>query len=243
MHLMVGYLFGHTNAFFDIRTMPAVIPHIGFDEHRHVVSCMGHDLIQYFVEKPHAILETAAIFVVTVVCTWGDELRDEVRMSGMDLDAVKTARAGEINRLTELFNERLDLRHFECPMNGRRIEVKTEVRADRHTMTRTKMRHVAAMSELDGRFRAFGMDRVGHAPHVGDDRILDVQLSVERHTAEVHGTVSDGGHSYPASSYRDVVVLQHLRGLVVTRHILERRAADKTVTQRDRTQLIWSKKH
>ena len=99
------------------------------------------------------------------------------------------------------------------------------------------MRHVTAVAQLNTGLRAFRMNRVGHLLHIGDDGIIDIQLTIKRHTAQVHRTVRNSRHSYSAASYGYMIVLQFLGRLVRTSHILKSRAADKSIPQCDRSQL------
>ena len=126
---------------------------------------------------------------MTVVGAASNELRDEVCVTRMNLHAIKTALTRPIDCLAELLNEVLDLRHLEATVNGRRVEVEPGIGTDRHTMTGVEVRHVSAVSELNRRFGSFGMDCIGHAFHVRNDIILDIQLSVKRHTAQIDRAV------------------------------------------------------
>ena len=162
-----------------------------------------------------------------------EELRDEVGVTGVDLHAVETALARPVHRFAELLDKRLDLRDLKAAMDRRTIEVEPRVRRDGHAVTGVEMRQVSAVSKLDGCFRALGVDSVGHLLHVRDDLVADVELAVKRHTAQIGRTVSDGGHTYSAAGYRDMVVLQLLGWRIMTRHIFEGRRTDDAVPQRD----------
>ena len=231
---MFGYLLRDLNTLLDGDTFPAVVPHVGLYDDRHVVLGMEHHFVEHLVEEAYTVLKRASVLIVAVVRSRGKELRDEICVTGVDLYTVKAALASPIDRFAELLDKRLDLRDLKAAMDRRAIEVEPRVRRHRHTVTGVEMRHVSAVTKLDGCFRALGMDGVGHLLHVRNDLVADVELAVKRHTAQIDRAVSDGRHSYSAAGYRDVVVLQLLSRRIMTRHIFEGRRTDDAVPQRNR---------
>ena len=101
-------------------------------------------------------------------------------------------------------------------------------------MTGVEMRHVSAVSHLDAGFRPFGVNCIRHFLHLRYDLIIDIELSVKRHAAQIHGTICYGGHTYSTACNGNMIILQFLRRPVRPRHILKSRAADDSVPQRDR---------
>ena len=207
VYFMLRDFFRHLNTFFEADAFPAVIPHIGLDHYRDVLAGMRHDLVQHFVHKPYAVLERAAVLVAAVVRTRRDELRQQIRMSGVYFHAVEPALTRPIDCLAEFLDEMVNLLHFEATVNGRRVEVKPCVGTDGHTMTGIEMRHVTAVTELDRCFRALFMDGVGHLLHIGNYLRTHVELSVERHTTQVHRAVRNGRHTYSTASDGYMIVL------------------------------------
>ena len=177
-----------------------------------------------------------------MVGTRRDELRDQVRVTRMDLHAVESALTRPIHRLTEFLNEVLDLRYFQTTVNGRTVEVEPRIGTHRHAMTGVEMRHVSAVTELDRGFRSFRMDGVCHLLHIRYNLRTDIELTVKRNTTQIDCTIRYGGHSDSTVRYGYMVVLQLLCRRIRTRHILKSSAADNTIPQRDRSQFIGGKK-
>ena len=174
VHMMLGNLLSHLDTFFYIRTMPAVIPHISLDDDCHIVTGMRHNLIEHLIEEPYAILKRTSVLVMPMVGTRADELGDEVCVSGMYLDTVEATLACPIDSFAELLNHIVYLIDFEATMDSRAIEVEPCIGADRHTVACIEMRHIAAVTELDRRFRALRMDSVGQFLHIRNDIRADV---------------------------------------------------------------------
>ena len=233
MHLVFRDLLGYLQSLLQVRTAPAVVPHVGFDHHGHIVLGMGHHLVEHFVHKAHAVFERAAVGIVPVVGARTDELRDQVGMTGMDLHTVKTRLTGEIDRFAESFDQLLDFLHLQPTVWGGRIEIETGRCADRHAVAGVEVGHIAAVAQLDAGFGAFGMNVVGQLFQLRQNFIVYVQLSVERNAAQIHGAVGHRCHAHATAGHTDMVIVQHPGGGVVLAHILKRRRTDKAVAQRD----------
>ena len=179
---------------------------------------------------------------MTMVRTRTDELRDEIGVSCMYLHAVKTALTRPVHRLAEFLNAVLDLRHFETAMDRRTIEIEPRICTHRYTMTSIDMRHITAVSQLDTGFRTLRMNSVGHLFHIGNDLRTDIELTVKRHTAQVHSAIGNSRHSYSATRYGDVIVLQFLGRCIMSRHVLKGCRTDDSIPQCNGPQLKRGKK-
>ena len=207
MYLMLGYLFRYFDTLFDRHTMPAVIPHIRLDHYCHIIFGMCHHFVQHLIHEPYTVLKRAAVLIAAVVGSRSDELGKQIGMTRMDLHAVKAALSCPIDCFTEFLYEVLYLRHFEGAVNSRAIEIKPCICAHGDAMTGVYMRHVAAVSQLDTRFRTLRMDSVGHLLHIGDYLRTNIELTVKGHTAQIHCAVRYRRHTYSAASYTHVIVL------------------------------------
>ena len=241
VHMVLGNFLGHTNTFIDIGAVPAVVPHIGLNNHRHIILGVQHDFVQYLVEEAYAVLKRTAILIVTMIGAGRDELRNKVSMTGMNLHAVKTGLATEVHSLTEFPNHLLDLTHLQAAMDGRAVQVKAIGGADGHTMAGREVRHIAAVTELDAGFSTLCVDGIGQFAKSRQSLRTNIELSVKANATQIHSTVRHRGHSHAAVGHADVVVMQHLARGVTRAHILKRCRTDKTISQRDRPQLEGGK--
>ena len=99
------------------------------------------------------------------------------------------------------------------------------------------MGHVAAVAQLDAGLGAFCMHSLREPFEAFPRPFMDIQLAVEGDPAPVYGAVCDRRHPDAAAGYADMVVLQHLAGLVPGAHIFKRGAADGAVAQGHRAEL------
>ena len=234
MYLVLCYLFRYLNTLFDTDAFPAVIPHVGFDDYRHIVTGVRHHFVQHLVHETNAVLERASVFIMTMIGTRSDELREQIGMPRMNLHAVKTALTRPVNRLAEFLHEILDLRYFQTTVDSRTIEIKPGISTHRHAMTGIEMRHISAVSQLNACLRPLGMNGIGHLLHVRNDFGANIELSIKRHTTQIHSAICDSRHSYTAACDTNMVVLQFLCRRICARHVLKSSAADNTIPQRNR---------
>ena len=182
MHLVLGNLFSNLYTFLDIRAVPAVVPHIRLNNYCHIFSGVSHHFVQHLIEETYTILKRAAIFVMTMVRTRTNELRNKISMTRMNLYAIKSSLSAEINCLTKLLNQCLYLTHFKTAVNSWRIKVKAIRSRNRHTMACAPVRHIAAVTKLDTCFCTFGMYCIGKFLQSGQRLRANIQLAIKRNT-------------------------------------------------------------
>ena len=71
---MFGNLFCDLYAFLDIRTVPAIVPHIGLNDYCHIFSSVLHHFVQHFIKEANTILKAASVLVMTMVRARTDKL-------------------------------------------------------------------------------------------------------------------------------------------------------------------------
>ena len=84
----------------------------------------------------------------------------------------------------------------------------------------------------------FGMYGIGYVAQRGHDLGPQPQLAVERHAAAVDRGIGQSGHADAAAGDAHVIILEFLRRAEILAHGLERRRADRAVTQRHRAELV-----
>ena len=134
--------------------------HIHFHDHAHIVPGGFHDTPDHQLHETHPVLQAAAETVVAVIGVRREELADEITVAGMDFHAVETCLPGELHGVTEILHQREDFLFAQFPDESRGIEVEAAGGTHGHASAGAAMCHIAAMAQLDGRLRAFGVDGV-----------------------------------------------------------------------------------
>ena len=242
MYMVLLNLLADADTFFKIHTPEAVVPHIGLHHYCHIIAGMLHHSIEHFIHEPTAVFKRTTILIASAIGARTQELRNQISMAAMNLHAIKAAFASKIHSLTKLTYNALDFIHLQRTMERRRIEVQSCTCAHGQAMASLVMRHITAMAELNRHLGSFRMNRIRKMLQRGFGSLCHYQLSIKRATRLLYCTISYRSHTYPTTSYRNMVVFQLLSGFVVFTHVLKCSRTNKAVAKRDRTKLIRSKK-
>ena len=94
-------------------------------------------------------------------CIGRKELADEITVTGVHFDAVKTGAATKVNCFAEIFHNLVDVLDGHLARESWRIKVEAPRRGERFLTAGGTVRHVAAVPDLDGSLRTLCMDSIG----------------------------------------------------------------------------------
>lgn len=201
-----------------------------------------HNLLEAHVHETHAVGKRAAVLIMAMVGVGRQELRDEISVTGMYLDAVETRLVSRIHRPSEILGERDALAAAHAAHEGRGIEVETGRRTNGEATGCRPVRHVATVTYLYAGSSTFGVYGVGDVLQTGYDLGTQPQLFVERQAAAVDGSIGQRGHTHPAAGNAHMVVLELLRGAEILAHGFECGRTYGAVAQRHMAEAIGSEK-
>ena len=144
--------------------------------------------------------------------------------------------------MTKGLNNILYLLFLQCAVQRWRVEVETCTRTHRQALAGIEVGHIAAVTKLDAGFRALCVNTVGEALQILFDLIVDIELTVKRHTRTGHRAVCHCGHRCTTTSNGCVVVVEVLTWFVTVCHILKSGTTDSAVAQSNWTEFMLSKK-
>ena len=179
MHAKLFQFPGDDDTVVAVHATLEAVEHVGLDHHGHVVAGDTHHLFDDEFHETHPVVKDAAKLIVTVVGVGRQELTDEVAVSRMDLHAVEACLAGEVDSLAEIKDEGINLFLTQLSDESRRIHVEATRGAHRHAAAGGTVRHITAMSQLDGGLGAIAVDSIGEALQVGDNLFAHPKLAVE----------------------------------------------------------------
>ena len=151
-------------------------------DHRHAAH-RGLDRAQHVEPEARAVFERAAVVVGAPVLERGEELRDQVAVGGVDLDAIEAGLLRARGGLRERRHRRGDARarHFlrHDGLVGDLVDrMRNRGRRHRRLAADVAPRMPAAMAELDRRLGAAAMDRIDEAREAGQEAVvIDAELA------------------------------------------------------------------
>ena len=107
------------------QTRLEAVVHIGFYYNRHIIACVFHDLCHDLVHETHTVFERTSVLIATAVGIWREELRNQITVTRVNLNAVKATFAAEIHSMTKRLDYLFDLHFLEFAVERWRIKVET----------------------------------------------------------------------------------------------------------------------
>ena len=107
---------GHFDAFFEFQPLLEEIVHAEADVDRIILAAFFLDVLQHLDQEAGAVFRRAAVFVGAAVAVWRDEHADQLACAGVDRNGVEIGFFAAKGRITEPFDELMDL--FDCERAG-----------------------------------------------------------------------------------------------------------------------------
>ena len=161
-------------------------------------------------------------------------------MSSMDLHAVEACLAGEVDSLAEVKDKGINLFLLQLSDESRRVHVEATRGTHGRTAAGGAVRHITAVSQLDGGLGAIAMDGIGESLQVGNNLLTHPELAVEREARLVDGGVCHRGHADSAFGHSGMIGEQFIGGTVTVGHVFKGRRSYHPITQCDRPNLTGS---
>ena len=156
-------------AFVDFDTSLKPVSHVGFYDYRHIVSGRFHHISHAHAHKSHAVVERASVFVTSPVGVRGQELADEITVSGMDFYCVESGITCCIDGSAKGFCDFLDFVFTHSSHKCGGIEVESGRCRYGNLAGCAAVRHIAAMSKLNGGFGSLVVNGICNASQRFDD--------------------------------------------------------------------------
>ena len=239
---MFLYLLCDADALFYFETRFESVIHISLHHHSHIVACVLHNLSHDLVHETHTVFERASVLIATAVGIWREELRNQIAMTRVNLNAVKATLAAEVHSMTKRLDDLLDLLFLKRTVQGWRIEVETCTCSNRKAVAGIEVGHITAVPQLNTSFSTLRMNAIGELLQVLFDLVVDIKLTVEGHTRTSHRTVCHSSHRSTTTGNSGMIIIKILTRFVTVCHVLKRGTTDSAVAQSDRTKLMLSKK-
>ena len=226
----------------NLDTALEAVLHIVLNEDRgaRLCGCL-HYLVHTHTHKAHTVVERAAELIAAVVGIGREELRNQIAVTCVHLDAVETRLVSRVNGATKVACHLTDLIFAHTAHGCVGIHIDTRRRTDRNLTCGRVVGHISTVTDLDRSGSASLVHSFGNIFQSGNDLGTQPQLFVERQTATTYGGVGQRSHTDTALCHANVVVLQLLRGTELITHRLESRRADRAVAQGDVAQLVGRK--
>ena len=240
MNTELFQLFGNDDTVVAVHATLEAVEHVGLDHHGHVVAGDTHHLFDDEFHETHPVVKDATKLIVTVVGVGRQELTDEVAVSRMNLHAVESCLAGQVNSLAEVKDQGINLLLLELSDESRRIHVEATGGAHGHTTAGGAVRHVATVSKLDGGLGSIAVDGIGESLQVGNNLLTHPELAVERESRLVDGGVCHRCHADSAFGHSGMIGEQFIGGTVTVGHVFKGRRSYHPITQCDRPNLTGS---
>ena len=200
----------HLQRLVNLHAALETVAHVHLHYHCHIVARRLHHLFHTLVHETHTVFQRPAVDVMTAVGVGRKELADEIAVAGMYLDSVETGFASQADGIAVSTRHSRQLVGAKASDECRRIEVETCCGAYRRTAADALVRHIAAMSQLDGRRCALRVYRIGELAQASYYLLAHPQLTLERQTALSDGGISHCRHSNTACRDRLMIFQQLL---------------------------------
>ena len=210
------------------------------DRGTRLCGCLHH-LVHTHTHKAHTVVERATELIAAVVGIGREELRNQVAVTCVHLDAVETRLVSCVNGATEIARHLTNLIFAHTAHGGVGIHIDTRRRTDRNLACGRVVGHISTVTDLDRSGSACLVHSVGNIFQPGNNLGTQPQLLVERQTATTYSGVGQRSHTDTALCHAHVVVLQLLSGTELVAHRLESRRADCAIAQRDVAQFVGRK--
>ena len=169
MHAEAFQLLSHFDALFALHATTEAVVHVHLDHHGHIVARSMHHLLDDEAHETHPVLQRTTKLIVAAIGVRRQKLTNQVAMTGMDLDAVEACLTRQVDGLAEVFHQPVNLFFLQFPMKSRRIQVEATRGTHRHATTSGAVRHVAAVTQLDGSLGTVRMDGISEALQFGNN--------------------------------------------------------------------------
>ena len=87
------------------------------------------------------------------------------------------------------------------------------------------------------------MNTVGEFLQIFFDLVVDIELTVKRHTRTCHRAVCYCGHSGTTTGYSGMIIIEVLTRFIAVCHVLESGRTDSAVAQSDRSEFALGEQH
>ena len=168
---------------------------------------------------------------------YGKELGNQISVARMHLHAVEACLNEKFRRRAESLGHFFYLSLVHAVHEGGGVEVEARGCAQRHASASAPVRHVAAVTQLDGSLCSLGVDGVSQFSQFGYDFGADPQLVLEAQSALAYCGIGYGSHSYAAAGNCRMIIEQFLARTVAGAHRLKCGRTYCPVAQSDGPQL------
>ncbi len=226
----------HLDGFGGAEPASEPVGEVQLDEQRHARAERGPHGAEHGEREAQAVFEGAAVVVGTAVRVRREELREQVAVTGVQLDGVEARRPRDGGAGGEVGDDPVHVGARHGAASGEPVEVEPPDGPNRPPLAQRLGREIAGVSDLQGRGGPLTVDGVAEPAQAGPPVGGEQQLVAVRATVGRHGGIGYRREAHAARRHGLVVRDERPGDDPALGHAFKGRRAHEAVAQLQRTE-------